>query len=153
MTYKYVSERKLRWGQIALLVLACFFGTDYLITPDWAVAPSLSVVEAALPLPVWGWLFLTFGAIGLIGENWIELGRHKPPPQKPLRGICQAENRWWPSYLAHSMLCAMYATLGLGYALELVTSWHLWGFRAPALMWMIAYGHFVFIGRRRNNVS
>lgn len=153
MTYKYVSEQKLRYGQIAMLVLAVLFGIDYLITPDWAIGPALSVVEDALPIPVWGFGFLSFGVVGLAGELWIELGRHKPPPRRPIPVMCRSENRWWPSYIAHSMLCAMYATVGFGYFLNLLLAWHVWGFRACAMMWMIAYGHFVFIGRRRNNVS
>lgn len=153
MTYRYISEEKLRWGQIALLVLAILWGIDYLITPHWAIAPALSVIEAALPIPIWGTLFLTFGITGLIGELWLEMGRHKPPPRHPVPFICRTENRWWPSYTAHALLCALYATVGVGYLLELVVSWHVWGFRACAMMWMIAYGHWVFMARRRTNVS
>lgn len=111
------------------------------------------MVESALPIPVWGFLFLSAGVLGLFGEVWIDLGRHKPAPKKPIPAMCRAENRWWPSYLAHSMLCSLYATVGFGYLLNLVTGWHVWGFRSCLVMWMIAYGHFVFIGRRRNSVS
>lgn len=154
MTYRYVPEVKLRWGQILLLVLAVAWGLDYLITPDWAITPSLSVVEAALPIPVWGFLFLASGITGLAGELWIELGRHKPPPKRPIPVLCKAENRWWPSYTAHTILCALYAAVGVGYLLNLVVSWHVWGFRSCLIMWVIAFGHFVFMSRgRRSNVS
>lgn len=146
MTYRFVDPDRLRAAQIVLLFLAVVWGLDYLITPDWAIAPAMSVVEQAMPIPVWGAAFLTFGVLGLLGELWMELGRYRPPHH--MRAF--PESRWWVSYLSHAALLMLYATVGVGYALELVVNSHIWGCRAPLMMWAIAFGHWVFMSRRKN---
>lgn len=151
MTYKYVDSDRLRVAQIVLLSVAVTWGVDYLITPDSAITASLTVVERAMPLPVWGCLFLFFGCMGLLGEVWMEVGRHHPRPHDAnIPALRRAENRWWPSYTAHTALLALYAGLGAGYALELFINSHLYGCRAPVLMGAFAVGHWVFMNRRKN---
>jgi hypothetical protein len=150
MTYRYVDPDRMRWAQIVLLCLAVIWGTDYLITPNWAIAPSLTVVESAFPIPVWGAVFLFGGVMGLVGELWLEIGRNHTPPRRPPPLLCRAENRWWVSFTAHAGLCSLYTSVGVGYALDLLQSWHVWGCRAPALMFAFAFGHWVFMSRRKD---
>lgn len=51
--------------QIFLALSSLGRGVDYI--NDSRPQPGLSVVEAAWPLDVWGWLFVTLGAAMLIG--------------------------------------------------------------------------------------
>jgi hypothetical protein len=150
MTYRFVDEKRLRFAQLVLLALAVVWGFDYFIQPIEA-AVTLTVVEKAAPLPAWGFAFLFFGAMGLIGELWMETGRHHPNPHNPdVRPIWRAENRWWPSFIAHAALLSLYTAVGFGYVLEMATNWHLWGVRSPFAMFSFAVGHWVFMRRRKN---
>lgn len=164
MTYKWIPQGHLRFFQIFLLCVAVGWGIDYLITPPWAIGTALSVIERAFPLWVWGVFFITAGCLGLLGELWMEHCRHvdqmrflgytrRKEDQCCLKQrICltREDMRGWPSYLAHSGLLALYAALGLGYAINLVVEWHFWGLRAPMLMWAFAAAHWIYMQRRRS---
>lgn len=152
MTFENVDRDRdrLRITQIVILFLALCWGYDYLATPSGELTKSLTVVEQAAPIWVWGTAFLTFGTVGLLGEVWIEVGRRRPAFEYRRLGALRHENRWWPSYTAHSFLCALYVGVGVGYATNLVISQHLWGVRSPALMFSLAAVHWVFVNRRHN---
>lgn len=151
MTYRWVDEKRLRIAQLVLLGVGVSWGIDYLITPDDQIAAALTVVERAFPIYVWGYAFLTFGIIGYLGELWMEIAAHHPALAQPHTPMpFRTENRWWPSFTAHCALLALYAAVGAGYAIELVINHHLYGFRAPVLMWAFAVGHWVFMKRRQN---
>ena len=147
MTFRGVSDEKLRYAQLFLFVLALLFGFDYLATPAGELTKSLTVVEAAFPIPVWGIAFLLFGTLGLLGELWIELGvayslKHPHGPD-----WLQAGNRWVPTAVSHFALMVLYTGVGVGYVVNLIIAGHLWGARSPALMFLLAYGHLVFMNR------
>lgn len=151
MTYRYVDEKRLRIAQIVLLFVAVAWGVDYIITPHSELPPSLLVVEAAAPLPVWGLGFLIFGLMGIAGELWMEFGRHHPVLHTPkVPAICRAENRWWPSFTAHAVLIGLFSAVAMGQALVLVLDWHLWGLRGPVMLGAFAVGNWVFMKRRRD---
>lgn len=147
----YKSERiteRLRVAQMFLLVLACLWGVDYMMEPP---KTSLYVAERMIiSLPLWGSFFLLFGLVGLLGEWWMEAGRNKTPSDASVPYICQAENRWWPSFGAHAALCAMYASLGAGCVVEMTINRHWHGMRMVGGMATIAVGHWVFAQRRRH---
>lgn len=108
------------------------------------------MIEHVIPLTICGALFLLFGVMGLVGELWMELGRS----QRPSLGIpyvCYSENRWWPSFVAHACLCAIYMALTAGYMMEMVVHWHLWGMRHPAIMFAFAAMHYAFAQKRNQN--
>ena len=135
-------------AQICLLILACIWGSDYLLEQPRS---SLDAVEHVIPLPLLGGMFLFFGVMGIIGELWMEVGDRKDEPSWPkMPYICTSENRWWPSFTAHLGLCSIHAGLGFAYIAEMCTGRHLWGGRAPALMFVLAAMHGVFVQRRRH---
>lgn len=111
---------------------------------------SLNKLEHVIPLVLCGLLFLSFGVMGIIGELWIEMGRTKPPSES-VPFWCRIENRWWPSFTAHGFLCAVYSALGAGYIVEMIVDTHLWGMRAPAVMFAFAAMHYVFAQKRKHN--
>lgn len=147
MTFRNVPDEKLRWGQLALLVVACLFGFDYLTTPPDSLTPTLNVVADAFPIPMWGTAFAFFGVLGLLGELWIELGKSYDPKHPPGPWGLRASQRWWYTYAAHAALCTMYAGVGVGYFVDQVVAHHLWGLRSGGLMFLLAIGHFVFLNR------
>lgn len=165
MTYKWVPESHLKFFQIFLQGVAVGWGVDYIITPAYATGSALSVIERAFPLWVWGLFFITAGLVGLLGELWMEYCRRMErrrllgyTRRKSDQGCCSEKARFmarervrsWPSYLAHCGLLALYSSLGLGYALNLIVEWHLWGIRAPLLMWALACAHWIYMQRRRS---
>lgn len=79
--------------QTAALLTALVRGIDYLITPDGAAEQALGVVEAALPLHVWGSAYVVAGAIGLAG---------------------QVIRRYPVAAVAHGILAGLYLAFGLG---------------------------------------
>jgi hypothetical protein len=141
-------EHRLRLAQICLLILACIWGADYLLNQPSA---SLDAVEHVLPLHLLGAMFLLFGVMGIIGELWMEIGNKDGDLSwSKMPYICTAENRWWPSFTAHLGLCGIYAGLGFAYIAEMLAGWHLWGGHDPALMFVLAAMHGVFVRRRRH---
>lgn len=137
-----------RVAQIVILLLACCYGVDYLTAPP---KYSLYTIEELIgPLPPWGALFLTFGIMGLIGELWMEIGRRKQPPENPIPYICEAKNRWWPSFVAHVALCAMYAGLAAGSVAEMLIHGHVYGVRVVGVMSMFTVWNGFFAQRRRH---
>lgn len=165
MTYKWVPESHLRFFQIFLQGVAVGWGVDYIITPADKIGSALSVIERAFPLYVWGIFFIAAGSVGLLGELWLEYCRRSDrrrllghtrrssdnrPCVKQGRFMARQDVRGWPSYMAHAGLLALYSSLGLGYALNLIVEWHLWGLRAPLLMWALACAHWIYMQRRRS---
>lgn len=151
MTFEDVEGDRLRIAQLVILfLLALCWGYDYLATPSGELTKSLTVVEQAAPMWMWGTAFLTFGTVGLLGEVWIEVGRRRPAFEYRRLPPLRHENRWWLSYTAHSVLCVLYVGVGVGYIANLVISHHLWGMRPPALMFALAAVHWVFVNRRQN---
>lgn len=135
-------------AQIVILLLACVFGTDYLIRPP---TKGLYIVEQLIgPLQPVGALFLFLGVMGLVGELWMEIGRRKAPPESPVSYICRAKNRWWPSFTAHVGLCALYGGLTGGCVVEMVGNGHLYGLRIVSITLMFAVWHAFFAQRRRH---
>ncbi|AOE44374.1 hypothetical protein SEA_GHOBES_22 [Gordonia phage Ghobes] len=58
--------------QVGLFLAALYRGLDY-VTPPSESPESLSVVEKALALEVWGVVFLVLGVLGLAGLFWVKL--------------------------------------------------------------------------------
>lgn len=135
-------------AQIVVLLLACTLGADYLSNPP---IDGLYIVERLIgPLPPWGAVFLFCGVMGLVGELWMEIGRKKSLPQEPIGYICRARNRWWPSFTAHVILCALYAGLFFGCLAEMAVNSHLYGLRVTSVTLMFAVWHGFFAQRRRH---
>lgn len=159
MTWQWVPDKHLRFYQLFVLTIAVVWGIDYLITPEWAIGTALSVIERAFPLYVWGVFFLSAGLLGFVGEAWLEYCRRLEKTARPWPGrrkrdrigdcLTASENQGWLSYIAHAGLLALYASLGLGYLLNLIVEWHIWGLRAPVLMWGFAAAHWIFMNRRK----
>lgn len=53
--------------QVGALFVAFARGLDYIKLPSDAPVATLSVVERALSLDTWGWIFLCLGVIGYLG--------------------------------------------------------------------------------------
>lgn len=146
--YQWASDTLLqRLAQISLFTLACIGGADYLMPQPRG---SLNALEHLLPLRAVGALFLFFGVMGLIGECWIEIGR-KTSPGLRIPYVCSAENRWWPSYVAHFALCTSYLAFTFAYLAEMFVHWHLWGDRYPAFLFSVAVTHGAFAQKRKND--
>lgn len=137
----------LKAAQIVFFILACVFGADYLMTPP---KTTLYVVERWIPIAPIGALFLFCGMMGLVGEWWIELGRSKPPKEASVRWLIRQENRWWPSFTAHSILCAVYMGMGAGCVAELIVNHHFYGTRVAVATFALAAGHWMFAQRSRH---
>lgn len=138
-----------RIAQILILLLACSFGTDYLIEPPKATLYTTEQLIGGL-LPLWGAAFLTLGIMGLLGELWMAIGHAKEPSENPVGYICTARNRWWPSFTAHVGLCGMYAGIGFGCIAEMIVHGHLYGMRVVGGMFMLVVGHCFFAQKRRH---
>ncbi|MDP7729478.1 hypothetical protein [Mycobacterium sp. TY813] len=67
MTYRYVSDRALRYGQIALLGEAVARGLNYIMAPPGQFA-AMNQVEDSAPLWAWGIIFISLGVLGWFGE-------------------------------------------------------------------------------------
>lgn len=101
--------------QLGALVVAVARGLDYIRLPADLTPDSLSVIEAALPFDVWGWIFLTAGAIGLLGIF---------VPRIPMTA------------LAHGVLFGLYLVFGIGALAELADRDFLYGWRT-AVGWVL----------------
>lgn len=53
-----------------ILLQATFRGLDYILLPSGAPIATLSVIERALPLTVWGWLYLSSAIVAYAGMWW-----------------------------------------------------------------------------------
>lgn len=138
------SEAAWRKGsQIVSLVFACAWGMEYLMQPP---KRTLYPAEAGIPLTLFGTLLLLFGILGLLGEIWKAIGYSKPPtPDAPY--ICRAEDRSWPSFVAHASLCAIYAGFFAGCFYDMVANTHLYGIRVLVAMLLLTIGHGWFAQR------
>jgi hypothetical protein len=138
-----------RLFQVGVLVLALQWGIDYLLNPP---KRDMYIFERMMdghpiPLPLIGGLLLLLGTMGLVGELWIETGDRKT---RGAPAICTARNRWLPSFIAHSGLCAAYLAIGVGCAVEMIYNNHLYGLRMTGSMLLLAFAHYVYAQRRRN---
>lgn len=53
-----------------VLLQAALRGLDYILLPPGTQVATLSVIERALPLTVWGWMFLGFALMAYAGMWW-----------------------------------------------------------------------------------
>lgn len=141
------EETRLRIAQIAILVLACNWGIDYLLDPP---KKALYAAEQTVTLPPIGALLFAFGIMGLIGELWMFIGRSKDPETAWRTFLCRSENRWWPSWFAHSVLCAIYLGFFVWCIIEMLVNSHIHGMRVATAMLTLAAGHWVFAQRRKH---
>jgi len=143
---RHKSDSRLRLAQITLLVFTCIWGIDYLIGAPWY---TLQTVEKSMPLTLWGSLLLFFGLLGLAGEVWMIIGE-----RRIFKGhVCfllKSANRWWPSFVAHAVLCAFCMGLGAGCVVEMVINDQLYGARIPAGLFTLAAVHWVGVQRRKH---
>jgi len=141
----------LRIFQLGALVLACGWGIDYMLRPP---RYDLYTFERLLgeALPWWGATLLTMGLMGLIGEVWVEAGRGRNhAPAIPY--VCTSRNRWWPSCLAHSVLCAIYGGFAAGCYVDMLVSGYFYGARMAGGMLLLSIGHGAFAHRRHRHAS
>jgi hypothetical protein len=140
----------MRLFQVLVLVAACQWGIDYIQHPE---PDDLYVFERMMdghpiPLPVIGWLLLSLGMLGLVGELWFEMGDRKTRGTVP--AVCTASSRWWPSFTAHSGLCAAYIAIGVGSLIQMLWSGDLYGWRMTGGAGLLAFAHYIYMQRRRN---
>lgn len=60
----------IRLAEKAILIAAALRGLDYIMLPPGTSVASLSVIERAQPLAVWGWAFLGFALLAYAGMWW-----------------------------------------------------------------------------------
>lgn len=53
-----------------ILLQAAFRGLDYILLPPGTPIATLSVIERALPITLWGWLFLGSALVAYAGMWW-----------------------------------------------------------------------------------
>lgn len=94
----------------AAFLVAFLRGLDYVIPPDSA-ATGLSLVERALPLAAWGWVWLVCGLVGLLGM-WF--GRY---------GVVAA---------AHGGLVGLYLAFGVGNLIDVLQRDPIYGWRTAS---------------------
>lgn len=139
MTYRLIPPFGLRLLQIVVLVEAITRGIAYVTLPNSVLADT-DVVNSA-PLWVWGSVFIAFGVLGLFGEallSGVPIDRNGTP-------------RAWPSFIAHTGLMALYATLGLAYASAAVAG-ETYLASAPGAVIGFAFVHWLFARRRKSHV-
>lgn len=86
-------------------------GLDYIFRPQTA-AWTLSVVERALPMAVWGWAFVIIAVIAVIGDTF----------------------RIWPfAIFGHGALYISYTALGVGVFASLALDWRGYGWQLGIL--------------------
>ena len=86
-------------------------GFDYIARPQ-EEAWTLSVIEQALPLDVWGWLFVVFAVFALIGDTF---------------------NIWPMATFGHGALSIAYIAIGTGVVWSLILNWHGYGWQLAFL--------------------
>lgn len=96
--------------QVCVLVAAVLRGLDYLASPLGSTR-GLSVIEQALPMPLWGWLFLLGGLLGLLGL---------------------VADGWPLSAVGHVVLASVYAGFAVGSLIEVLSRSPIEGWRTPA---------------------
>ena len=85
-----------RWAfslQVGAIVVAGSRGADYIVLPDDLVLESLTKVQAALPLDIWGSLFLTAALVS---------------------GLSLALRKYLIVSVGHGALAGLYLAIGLG---------------------------------------
>lgn len=107
----YPEIAMFQFGLFAAMVLR---GLDYATPPD-EFPGALTVIEQALPLHLWGALFVGFGALGILGLRWI---------------------RWPIAALAHGAAVGLYAAFAVGSLLSILERIE----RAPSLLAWAASG-------------
>lgn len=102
--------------QAAILLAAVSRGLDYLLPPRGPLN-TLSVIEKAMPIELWGALFLVGGLFGLVGLY---------------------VNRWPIAAVGHVILLATYAAFAVGAFLDVLGRDSLEGWRTP-LDWALVF--------------
>lgn len=141
VTYRYVSDTALRVAQIFLLLEAVVRGLNYLASPPGS-SITLNQLELTAPLWVWGWLFITLGAIGLFGEALMS------GTKAPLGQIYNP--RAWPSFFAHSALMFTFITCSVATIVAVAQREPFYGFVGAYDLFAFAVGHWVFARRRKH---
>lgn len=102
--------------QICVIIAALARALDYLIPPNPDI-DVLSVVESAMPLPVWGGLMLLGGLLALLGLHW--------------------ERFPW-AFLGHTLLAAVYLAFTAGAFIEVMSRDTIEGWRTP-IEWLLVF--------------
>lgn len=93
-----------RWAfalQVGAIIVAGSRGANYIVLPDDLVLESLTKVEAALPLDIWGSLLLTAALVC---------------------GLSLALRKYLIASAGHGALAGLYLALGLGALLSTATA-------------------------------
>lgn len=150
MTYRYVADRSLQIAQIALLATAVVRGANYLVTPPGSSFTLWSIEDSA-PLWVWGYTFIGFGMLGLLGEAWMGHGKWADGGGRHARTPSWvAQRRWIPSNIAHVGLILLYLAVAVSAAIGLFAREPFYGFVAPVELTGFALAHWVFASRRKD---
>lgn len=140
MTYRYVSNRALRYGQIALLGEAVARGLNYIMAPAGQFT-AMNQVEASAPLWAWGFIFIGLGVLGWFGEalmSGTEPGRGPNP-------------RAWVPFLAHLALLCVYAAMTIGSAVAVMQQHPRYGWLNTYDLLGMAVANWIFARRRRRD--
>lgn len=86
-------------------------GLDYVVRPE-DTSFALTVIEEALPLDFWGWSFILFSAIAIIGDLF---------------------DVWPFAIFGHGALFICYTAFGLGIGWSLILDWKGYGWQTGVL--------------------
>lgn len=140
MTYRYVSDRALRVGQIALLGEAVVRGVNYVTAPAGQFA-AMNQVEDSASLWAWGTVYISLGVLGWLGEALMSGTEFLPGPNP----------RAWPSFLAHTALMCIYLALALGSFVAVMQQHPQYGWLNTYDLLGGAVGNWIFARRRRRD--
>jgi hypothetical protein len=133
VTYRFVKESSLRLFQLWLFFVAIFRGISLIVNPDSTIM-YLGWSAAIDPAWVWGVFTISLGALGFLGEWWMEWG--------------SKHYRWILSFSAHAGLAGVYLVYGvssMNYAIQgrgepsVATALEVLGY---------AFCHAIFVNRR-----
>lgn len=140
MTYRFVDERALRYGQIALLGEAVARGLNYIMAPPGQFA-AMNQVEGSAPLWVWRTVFISLGVLGWFGEALMS-------GTEPVRG---PNPRAWLSFIAHLALLCVYAAMTLGSFVAVMQQHPRYGWLNTYDLLGMAVANWIFARRRRRD--
>jgi len=135
-----VSDRALRYGQIALLGEAVARGLNYIMAPAGQFT-AMNQVEASAPLWGWGSIFISLGVLGWFGEALMS-------GTEPSRGH---NPRAWVPFLAHLALLCVYAAMTIGSAVAVMQQHPRYGWLNTYDLLGMAVANWIFARRRRRD--